>query len=61
MALIIESIKNIFKQQCGGFLSVISGDSDLLSSVELANNTPQIAQLPSKKNLTVLGRANVGL
>lgn len=40
MALIIESIKNIFKQQCGEFLSAISGDSGLLTSVELAINAP---------------------
>lgn len=61
MALIIESIKNILKQLCGGFLSVISGDSNLLSRIELAINTPQITLLPSKKNLKVLGRANLGL
>lgn len=61
MALIIESIKNTFKQQCEEFFSVIFGDIDLLPSVELAINTPQIPLLPFKKNMTVLGRANIGL
>lgn len=51
MALIIESIIYIFKQQCGGFLSVISGDSDLLPNVDLAINIPRILPLPSQEEL----------